>query len=188
MQKHLMLDVETLGTDPRSVILSLGAVLFTEEKIEAGFYCTLDVNEQLKVYKRQVSAETLSWWLDQGAAARSVIDAPEKIALGDGLQRLIEWLETTTDTNSLLVWANGASFDLPLLATAFSDTNLKAPWRFWNERCFRTLKAMARSVPAPERAGTHHNAVDDAIFQATHLINIWNAKAGVAPALATVDA
>lgn len=170
MQKHLMIDIETLGTDPRSVMLSIGAVKFTEEKILDGFYCVLDADEQLRTYKRQVSADTISWWTERDVAARAVFNAKNKFSLETMLDQLIEWIGD--DADHIKVWANGASFDLPLLATAFTDTGRRAPWRFWNERCYRTVKSMS-AIGAPNRTGTHHNALDDAILQTQHLLAIW---------------
>lgn len=51
---------------------------------------------------------------------------------------------------------------------------LEQPWAFWNDRCYRTLKA--RSELKIARTGTHHNALDDAKSQALHLITIWRAE------------
>jgi inhibitor of KinA sporulation pathway (predicted exonuclease) len=47
---------------------------------------------------------------------------------------------------------------------------MQAPWKFYNDRCYRTLKAMYPHIKMPKRTGTHHNALDDAISQVNHLI------------------
>ena len=46
----VMLDIETLGTCPDCVVLTLGAVKFnpyTREDVAAGIYCKPDVDEQI---------------------------------------------------------------------------------------------------------------------------------------------
>lgn len=50
------------------------------------------------------------------------------------------------------------------------------PWPHWNDRCYRTLKAMRPDVKM-ERTGTHHNAVDDATSQARHALALLAANA-----------
>ena len=69
-----------------------------------------------------------------------------------------------------LVWSNGADFDVPMLAHAFSQVQMEMPWKFFNSRCFRTYKNLpgAKNVGVPF-AGTKHNALADAYHQAQTL-------------------
>src|SRR3972149_12090628 len=69
------------------------------------------------------------------------------------------------------VWCNGASFDLAILETAYSNVMLPHPWKFYNEYDYRTMKRTFR-VPKPPFQGTKHNALHDARTQALHLIEI----------------
>jgi len=48
---------------------------------------------------------------------------------------------------------------------------MERPWYFWNDRCYRTMKSLYPQIPM-ERDGVHHNALDDAISQARHLMAI----------------
>lgn len=80
-------------------------------------------------------------------------------------------------THDAEVWGNGASFDNVILRGAYARNSTPAPWAWWNDRCYRTIKALHREVPM-ERLGTHHNALDDAISQALHLIRMLNPDAG----------
>ena len=79
------------------------------------------------------------------------------------------------DPSKARVWGNGASFDNPILANAYRAVNLDPPWRFWNDRCYRTVKSMFGKNVKLERIGEHHNALDDAKSQADHLIRIMAA-------------
>lgn len=58
---------------------------------------------------------------------------------------------------------------------ACTRNGTSAPWAWRNDRCYRTIKALNRGVPM-ERLGAHHNALDDAISQALHLIAMLNPK------------
>jgi hypothetical protein len=76
----------------------------------------------------------------------------------------------------VLVWSNGASFDIPILNSAFNDVNVAAPWKFYNERCYRTMKNLYPDVPYARAEGSvAHNALHDARDQARHLQLIWAA-------------
>lgn len=167
---HLMLDLETLGTDPRSVILSIGAVFFTETEIGKKFYVELDADEQTEYFKRKVSMNTVAWWIDQDDDAKQLFSNPDKKMFGIALSELHDFIGEEAAT--VEVWSNGASFDIPMLNTAFHDVGLPTPWRFYNERCYRTMKNLVPGVPKPD-VGTKHNALDDALAQALHLQAIW---------------
>lgn len=162
--KHVMVDLETLGTTADAVILSIGAVRFdldSDEIDDAGFYASVSIDSNLE-YKRRVQEDTLIWWLGQSAAAQKVFHEP-KDTLPSSLVGLSDWI----DTDNYFVWSNGADFDLPMLAHAFTQMSMEIPWKFWNSRCLRTYRALpgAKDVSVP-RLGTHHNALQDAIYQA----------------------
>jgi hypothetical protein len=38
------------------------------------------------------------------------------------------------------IWGNGANFDNPLLACAFEAAGVRPCYKFFNERCYRTVK------------------------------------------------
>ena len=159
-----MVDLETLGTAADAVILSIGAVRFDLDsgKIDdAGFYASISVESNLD-YKRRVQEDTLIWWMKQPPEAQSVFNEP-KVTLPFALCDFSDWLST----NDHFMWSMGADFDLPMLAHAFRSCTIEIPWNFWNNRCARTYKNLpaARSVSVP-RTGTHHNALQDAIYQA----------------------
>jgi inhibitor of KinA sporulation pathway (predicted exonuclease) len=47
-------------------------------------------------------------------------------------------------------------------------------WKFYNNRCYRTLKNLpaAKGTTIDRGTGTHHNALDDAVSQAKHAVQI----------------
>ena len=70
MSTHAMIDLETLGTKPDGVVLTLGAIKFnpyTQTEPDKGLYIRLDVDEQTKM-GRSVDDGTLEWWGKQDKA------------------------------------------------------------------------------------------------------------------------
>ena len=169
-----MLDLETLGTKPGSVILAIGATLFSVEKgIIDSFYVRVDPKSCVSLGLK-MDVDTVMWWLNQDDAARKEISKPGGDHIARALGKFSEWLRKHPEydpESGLEIWGNGASFDNVLLADAYDLAELIRPWKFWNDRCYRTVKAMRPDVPMP-RTGTHHNALDDAKSQALHLIQI----------------
>jgi len=164
---HIMVDCETLGTTADAVILSIGAVKFnleTGDIDDAGFYSSVSIESNL-AWKRRVQEDTLLWWMNQEAAARQVFFEP-KDTLEEALVNFSDWI----GNGDFHVWSNGADFDIPMLAHAFSTCGIEIPWKFFNSRCFRTYKNLpgARQVKAPA-VGVKHNAMADAYNQAVHL-------------------
>lgn len=171
--KHVMLDNETLGTTASAVILSIGAVKFdlaTGKIDDDGFYASISIESNLD-YGRRIQEDTLLWWLKQDAAAQQVFHEA-KTSLPDALTELSDWM----GTDDLTVWSNGADFDIPMLAHAYSQVQLEVPWKFWNARCFRTYKNLpgAKDIRVPA-LGVKHNALSDAYQQAQTVCAIHSA-------------
>ena len=170
---HIMVDLETLGTTADSVILSIGAVRFdllTGTIDDEGFYSSVSVESNL-AWKRRISEDTLLWWFKQDAAARQVFFEPKEV-LDESLVRLSDWI----GRDDHVMWSNGADFDLPILAHAYSTCGIEVPWRYWNSRCYRTYKNLpgAKDVKLPH-TGVKHNAMADAYSQAQNVCAIHKA-------------
>jgi 3' exoribonuclease, RNase T-like len=162
--KHIMFDAETLGTVADACIMSIGAVRFDldSDKIDDdGFYASISIDSNLAL-KRRVQEDTLIWWMNQGEAAKGVFNEAKQ-TLGTALEDLTDWI----GSDDCFVWSNGADFDLPMLAHAYTQLGMEVPWKYYNSRCFRTYKKLpgAKQVELPF-AGTKHNALFDAVHQA----------------------
>ena len=125
----------------------------------------------------EMDASTVLWWLQQSDAARAAFRNNDKAGgLGDALDAFSAWFMTYGGGE---IWGNGAAFDNTIMSAAYRLTGREQPWKFWNDRCYRTVKAAHPHVPLA-RSGTHHNAVDDAQSQAEHLIAmLWPADASL---------
>lgn len=176
---HVMIDLETLGTAFDAPVLAIGAVYFDPDTGALGdrFYGAIDVADACR-YGRP-SGDTIRWWMGQGDEAREAAVAGKHPAVLV-FEKFDEFMvKHGPDAHP---WGNGASFDISILDFAFPKILDKpVPWKFWNVRDCRTIKALASKVPPfqAERQGTHHQALDDAIYQAQWVSHYWQALRGI---------
>lgn len=166
--KHVMVDIETLGTKPGSVILSIGACRFDEGGVGAErFYRTIDVFDSLMAGLTTDTA-TVGWWRMQSAEARGAL-VPGR-PLREALDALHGYLTYVPDS---FVWAKGPDFDCVLLAAAYQVLGLKEPWKYNRKRDVRTILSLVQSpgpVEAPPPAVLAHHALSDATYQAAQVV------------------
>ena len=169
--KDVMIDLETLGTAPGSVVLSIGAVEFDPELGTLGreFYTTINQGSSLGAGLK-IDSSTVAWWKTQSIEAQKVLYATCEENGPQIMPALMDFgLFLSGCGPNVRVWGNGSDFDQPILTAAYRAVGLEAPWKFWNNRCYRTLKSLFPETPML-RTGTHHNALDDAKSQATHAL------------------
>jgi DNA polymerase III epsilon subunit-like protein len=171
---NVMIDTETLGTRPGCVILSVGMVAFTWDAIQPNpFYAEVFTPSCLGA-GLVIDPMTAKWWASQ--TEREILDrtgsSRQSLSLGLVLSLIRRWFEDLGPAEGILVWGNGADFDLPILAHAFAVCGYGAPpWGHYAGRCYRTLKNLRPEV-AINRQGAHHNALDDARAQANHAMRL----------------
>lgn len=169
---HIMLDLETWGVAPGSALRSIGACVFdpVTGEIGATFYRNVsDAScEDVGLTK---DASTVAWWANQSAAASEAL-LIDPVHVIDALESFGEYWGKS---RGQFVWGNGASFDPVILEAACAACFMKAPWDFWNIRCYRTVLAMANRKVV-RTGGTHHNALDDAVAQAKAIAAAFRTK------------
>lgn len=167
---HVMLDLETVASTSDAAILSIGVVAFDPHSSALGsrFYEVLDVERQLKQYGRKMSFATMRWWMGQSVEARTVFIQDHFDSVEGSLCNLSNWLSSNEPEG---VWGNGSDFDNVITLNLFDEVGVARPWSHSKNRCFRTLKnlKLPKEFIQPVREGTHHNALDDAIYQAQYL-------------------
>lgn len=159
--RHLMVDIETLGTEPGCAILSVGSVQFTlADGLGYQFHERVDP-VSCEEAGLSLDADTVQWWATQ----ENVSDV---LAGGDDLEPVLtEFARGAEECD--VVWANSPSFDLAILQAAGEAVGVEMPWAFYEERDFRTLKNLPDAVEV-EHEGTEHDALDDAIYQARYAL------------------
>lgn len=181
-KEHVMIDLETLGCVPGSIILSVGAVYFDPT---SGF---VDINNAFyKVISKKscedlgmvADRETELWWSQQSLAAREVIFQAHDDKLSTNVIEVLVALNKFIKPNTT-VWCMGASFDFPIIECYYKKLDLKLPWKYTNLRCLRTLDAIMLpriKVPkedSPSEKIIKHHALSDAIDQAHRAIEELN--------------
>jgi len=169
---HVMVDIETLGTDNDASILSIGACQFT---MEHGIGDTFEVN--LKPDGRVIDPKTVRWWLQQSKAAQNKLFKPEPIDQKDARREFLNFVRSTMSKN---IWANGASFDLCILNDWYGG---HPPWRYSEERCMRSFRWLGYQLGVSyndffKSESVQHGALDDAIRQAKYVIAVYNKARG----------
>ena len=167
LDKHCMIDLETLGSNPKAPIIQIGLVFFTIQGITLQSQLTVDFNDALA--HGDADGSTIKWWLQQTKDAQTSLFVNEKpiMEVADILEKIIE------AQNANFYWSH-ATFDFPILQSMFRSLKRKYPLP--HKRCFdlRTLEYLAGPIEWAKRTGTHHNALDDANYQAEHAIKLLN--------------
>lgn len=176
--KHIMLDIETMGTSSNAAIMSIGACYFDPSTGEMGdtFHEQIDISSN-----GVIDASTVLWWMKQDDDARS------KFYNNHKAQPLEEVLGMFSDfvKPNCQVWGNGVAFDNVIIRTAYENPshNEKTPWKFWNDRDVRTMVELGKVIGIDPKhdmpfEGVKHDALADAIHQAKYVSMIWQALTG----------
>lgn len=164
---HCMIDIETLGTAPGSVVLAAGIVVFGKDSYEAmlKFNLTESLKEDFKP-----NHETLKWWEKQGFDYTSLSD--EKAGNEVILVKIASVIDRYKPNT---VWGCGPQFDMVLLESYYRHYNIPVPWRYGQLRCFRTMRELFKPCIADwSFEGIPHNPLDDAKNQVRQLQKIMN--------------
>ena len=180
---HYMLDLETLGTQPGCVILSLGCVEFDPMTGEIIRTLYGEINQKSCFEAGlTVDDETLDWWHGQGDTAKALLQRTE--TGGYDIRHVINSLDILINIEyfatglPVFVWANSPSFDCAILRHAHELQGAKTPWKYYHEQDCRTLVQLGRTLGIDPKKdlpfeGTAHNALHDAIHQAKYISAIY---------------
>lgn len=170
----VMIDLETLDTSPTASIVSIGAAAFTwDEGICERFYSVVDRASCREIGLTESQA-TVEWWECQEEAARQIFSGDNE-SITDSLNAFSKWLDKFGNSKMVKIWGNGSDFDNVILANAYKSANIHLPWRYYNNRCYRTAKSIygdGSTYDVIPRKGTYHHALDDAVHQALNLIQL----------------
>ena len=175
---HLMIDLETMGTNTNAPIVVIGAVFFDPQTGEIGpvFYIVINLTDAMNT-GAVPDGGTIKWWLKQSSEARAAI-LTDQVKLKDALSRFREFINECSDEKFVQVWGNGATFDNAILRTSYERLDIPCPWRYHNDRDVRTIVELGKTIDFDARTvipfeGVRHNALDDARHQAKYVSAIW---------------
>ncbi len=181
-----MLDLETMGNNPEAAITAIGAVEFNSKGLVKGseFYHPVNLLSSVELGGK-MDASTVIWWMQQSDAARNELTGKGETPLIDlktTLKMFSKYLDTKNKKSRgrIEIWGNGATFDNVILRSAYKNAGVPVPWSYKDDRCFRTLVCLfpdaAKSAGPRDLSLEHHNALDDAKYQAMVAAKILGAK------------
>jgi len=176
------IDLETLGLSFNAPVIAIGVAAFNidDGTIFDKFYLNVDWHSNVEL-GRALQPGTMQWWLKQSEEARLALinKNADGIPLPDALTNMHTWMLGIEEKKRVKPWGNGATFDISILEHAFQGCKLLPPWEFWNIRDMRTIVDVAAVDKNDlKREGTHHNALDDAVFQAEVISRAWRKLRG----------
>lgn len=171
----LMLDVECMGMGADGALVSIGAVFFDEHQGQLGAEFHRAINLATAVQRGgTLDPSTIMWWLGQDDAARNSVRFNGE-HIDYALKEFHDFVLKHRTDRMVRVWGCSPTFDCEKVRSALGRSEVDVPWLYFNERCYRTIRERNRSVAQAEREGLH-NALEDAKYQANHLIAIRNAS------------
>lgn len=181
MTTDVSIDLETLGLGDEAMILSIGAVKFDRNtgEISEMFHALVEPEKG----NGTIDLSTVIWWMNQSEEARAPLfsydNKGERVPLAHALMEFSEWLGLEEDAEGnpviaedLQLWQRGNK-DATWLTSAYTGLGLTAPFKYWQWNDQRTLTKLCQGI-LPQRDGTHHNALADALYQARCLITVFN--------------
>ena len=169
---HVMIDIETLGTESGCVIASVGAVKWDEEKgfshypedKDREFYSNVSLVSCVEV-GLELNPDTVQWWLQQDGRAQKALFDPKP----QPLQWVLNQLNYFMPNDPFKVWSHGENFDLPILGAAYKASGSTRGWSYRQERDTRTIFDDAYKFgyePEKVESKEKHHALVDAYRQA----------------------
>jgi hypothetical protein len=169
--KRVMIDFETFGNGKHACIVQIGACYFDPTSLNGqgsvfadGLKIQVDAEDAMR-NGAEMDASTVYWWLQQSPEAQRSVTATPRVGEYAALQQLNEYLTPADE-----IWSH-ATFDFVILMEALKRRGIKPGFSYRAARDIRTLTALPPVIEnAVQREGTHHDALDDAVFQARYVM------------------
>lgn len=165
---HHMIDLETLGTKPGCVIVSIGCVKFDPfasntvgELVQNGTFLMYPDRREQQAAGLICDVDTTSWWISQNKNAQKAFGMQQQ-SCADVIAALDKFLVGCKG-----LWCNGPSFDTPILREFYDRLGATFPVQYWNDRDCRTMKYLGGSKKLKVFDDfVAHDALQDSIKQA----------------------
>lgn len=188
--RHIMIDLETLGTSTSSIAMQVAACEFNPETGEVGGYFNryVDIATSLRA-GRTLDPDTILYWMGVEDAARHRMITGLRgtgLPLVQVLFELGDFMQISNGRQGLGrrmakpdgVWSHGLTFDVPIIQEACGAVGMKEPFDFRDCLDTRTVFALsgkrlsqydpviAEKWPKDAPARVKHCGLSDAIAQA----------------------
>lgn len=181
---HIVVDLETLSTQPNAAVASIGAAaLAADGTLLSSLHVAIDgVGQSM----RHIDGGTLQWWLEQSPDARAAsVGAEDAAPVGEALLFFGAWVAGVTGADAgkseVRMWGNGSVFDNVILRTLYRDCHPLGHPEPWQWRFDRDMRTLLELYPAAkdvgEFVGIKHHAEHDALHEAKQLDKVLQMRA-----------
>lgn len=166
--RDIMVDIETLGVKPNSVMLTIGAVRFDpfsdDSKLKNGpldmelFYARIDP-ESFTWPDADIDANTLKWWgLQKEEVREEAFSESDRKPIGIVMRDFYKWCQPFDR-----IWANGPAFDIVILEYICRKLERGFPWQYHQVRDARTIYKLI-----PNNQSQNHKNISNSVNPALH--------------------
>lgn len=177
--KHVMIDTETLGRTPGSVVRSVAAVEFDPQTGETGRQKVwkIDLTDSIR-YGFKVESSTLKWWMMQSDEARREFVEGAETPLEDFFEEFMDFLADTDEERDFTLWCLQLDFDVAMLRSMYSLYNMNVyrcdeevlPWNFRKVRDVRPyMDALDSAGLLPPKVADRHTPLADCLAQINYV-------------------
>jgi hypothetical protein len=164
----LMIDLETLGRLPDSVIIEIAVQQFDLQSGALGKSLYLQVDkESCLEYGLKIEPETKQWWAEQEVHYSERIKEPMPLPMA--LRLLKTFIKNSIGKEST-VWSKGTDFDIAILRTAYDKVGIPFPYEYYMTRDVRTIMKLRPELNVKTERGTVHDPKADCRFQINCLL------------------
>jgi hypothetical protein len=173
---QLVFDMESLGTEDRSVILSFAAIPYHLEAdaerpladfVDRAFYCKFDVTEQVNKYKRLIDPSTVEWWAQQSLEAQKVLRPSEQdVSVEWFYDNLKTWTKTVGyDPRKGLAWQRG-TIDIAWHDSLMRDLGVQLPDRSLIWYMIRDIRTAVDCMAPTQKLNGMPDGFDESLAKA----------------------
>lgn len=172
--EHVMIDIETLSTSNRGVILAIAAVPFDwtgPAPASEWWVRYLEIDQQMNHLARRVDFSTLTFWLTQShEAIRDVFRAEGRVTPAIALVHLNDFLRPFPDVR---VWAKSPHFDGSMVMDLADQLGIPLAIHY---RAWRDVRTFCEGVNPPDIPATgyiEHTPIADCLYQIEHVLRAY---------------
>ena len=161
----VMIDFETLGRTPDTVVIQIGACYFDRQTGEIGdmYQTNIDIQSEINAGFR-VDGSTIKWWMKQSREAQKSVLALPLVASANAWFRLNDFVRRCKH-----IWSH-ATFDIPIFIAHLDRFKMYPTFRYTLARDIRTVVDLAEMDWSNVKdVGVAHHAIDDCIKQANYV-------------------
>lgn len=140
MTTDFMIDIETLDTEPTSIILSLASIAFKRRSPPGEYVGAMIQALNIEQPNRTFSHSTIvDFHLQLPSGVNQYMTTEPVATLNNALAMLRGFMVNNDLEPDSRVWANGACFDMGILDHAYKTADTNCPWDFFQIRDCRTV-------------------------------------------------